>query len=165
MPDDQELEPAHVYDLLRSERRYTLLSVLREKDGSVTIGELADRIATEESGENPPPRRVRRSAYVSLHQTHLPRLDNIGVIDYDTENSLVRLDDRADELYEYVYRNPNHRRLLWGVAGASVCGVVISVVGLAFASIAVIYVLLALFSALFVASMYGVYRYRSKQLL
>nr|WP_162993812.1 hypothetical protein [Halalkalicoccus subterraneus] len=55
-----------------------------------------------ESDENPPPRNVRQSVYVSLHQTHLPKLDGLDVVDYDTDSKEVELRDRADQVRAYM---------------------------------------------------------------
>ncbi|MFC7044116.1 hypothetical protein ACFQH6_00675 [Halobacteriaceae archaeon GCM10025711] len=57
--------------------------------GELSAGELAERIASLETGETPPPRNARQSAYVSLHQTHLPKLDELGIVDYDSNSKVV----------------------------------------------------------------------------
>lgn len=79
-----------------------MISFLTRHDGYATIQELSEHIAALESGTEPPPRNVRQSVYVSLHQTHLPKLEALGVVDYDTNSKDVRLRDRATQIEEYM---------------------------------------------------------------
>lgn len=96
------LEEGEIHDILRNGRRRAVIEFLSEHDGRATIRELSEYIATLESGENPPPRNVRQSVYVSLHQTHLPKLDGLGVVDYDTDSKEVELHDRASHVKAYM---------------------------------------------------------------
>lgn len=78
-----------------------VLDRLRAGDGRMELRRLADDIAGAESGESPPPRRVRDSVYVSLHQTHLPKLDDAGAIEYDEDRKTVALARAAGQLDAY----------------------------------------------------------------
>ena len=70
-----ELEAVEIHDVLSNERRQMVLDRLRESGGTMSARDLSEYIAERETGESPPPRNIRQSAYVSLHQTHLPKLD------------------------------------------------------------------------------------------
>ena len=96
------LDEEEIHDVLRNARRRELISFLSQHDGYATIQDLSEHIAALESGTDPPPRNVRQSVYVSLHQTHLPKLEALGVVDYDTDAKDVRLRDRATEIEEYM---------------------------------------------------------------
>lgn len=96
------LDQEEIHDVLRNERRRELISFLTRHDGYATIQELSEHIAALESGTEPPPRNVRQSVYVSLHQTHLPKLEALGVVDYDTDSKDVRLRDRATQIKGYM---------------------------------------------------------------
>jgi hypothetical protein len=96
------LDESEVYDILRNDRRRFVIERLQQNDGRATVGSLADRLASEESGESPPPKNVRQSVYVSLHQTHLPRLDEAGVVAYDSESKVVELLDGAEAVTVYM---------------------------------------------------------------
>lgn len=50
---------------------------------------------------------------MSLHQSHLPKLDGYGVIDYDLQAKFVRLRDSAPPVLSYVDRRPVYG-LTWG---------------------------------------------------
>ncbi|MWG36714.1 DUF7344 domain-containing protein [Halomarina oriensis] len=109
----QPLEEGEIYDVLRNDRRRLALERLREADGKrLSVGELSEQVAAAETGETPPPRQKRQSAYVSLHQTHLPKLDELGIVDYDAEEKVVRLEDRIRDIEAYM--GVPSRDLDWG---------------------------------------------------
>ena len=74
------------FDLLSTERRRHALYCLREANDPVPLLELADRIAEREAGS--PPDDPERIA-VSLGQVHLPKLDDAGVVDFDSHDQYV----------------------------------------------------------------------------
>ncbi|MFB6069130.1 MAG: hypothetical protein ABEJ90_04305 [Halobacterium sp.] len=96
------LPETEIHDILRNERRRRVLEHLQESVGSVTLRELAETIAANEAGESPPPRQLRESVYNSLHQTHLPKLDSEGVVDYDQHRKTVALEEPAREVNLYM---------------------------------------------------------------
>lgn len=98
---EQPLEEAVIYDVLRNNRRRMVLEELRGAVHSQSVGTLAEHIAEAESGESPPPKNVRQSVYISLHQTHLPKLDALRIVAYDSVAKEVTLGTRAKELDDY----------------------------------------------------------------
>lgn len=94
-------EPS-VYTVLSNKRRRRALRTLLRSRDAVTVRDLSERIATAESGESPAPRKVRESVYVSLHQTHLPTLDEHGLVDYDQDRKVVRSSGRARDVSPYL---------------------------------------------------------------
>ncbi|MFB6302121.1 MAG: hypothetical protein ABEH78_04600 [Haloferacaceae archaeon] len=103
-----ELEPSEIHDVLRNDRRRLVLEQLRDSGESETVRDLSEYIAGIEAGESPPPKNVRQSVYVSLHQTHLPKLDRLEIVSYDAEEKEVRLDDRAAEVTVYMEIVPKY---------------------------------------------------------
>lgn len=83
--------PTEIHDVLRNERRRRVLEQLRERFGRASLGELADAIAATEADGDSPSRGTRQSVYNSLRQTHLPRLEQAGVVNYDVEDQEVAL--------------------------------------------------------------------------
>ncbi|WP_101298136.1 DUF7344 domain-containing protein [Halegenticoccus soli] len=112
-PGDGALESTQIHDVLRNDRRRLVLERLRERDGTETVRDLAEHIASVESGESPPPRNIRQSVYVSLHQTHLPKLDDLGIVAYDANAKEVTLAEHADEVTVYLEIVPKYG-LSWG---------------------------------------------------
>lgn len=101
-----ELADTEIHHILSNERRRFVLDYLREDDEDFTLRELSERIAEEETGQSPAPRNIRQSVYVSLHQTHLPKLDNFGIVDYDSDSKEVQLRDQAREVNIYLETAP-----------------------------------------------------------
>ena len=97
-----DLDESQIHNVLRNERRRRAIERLRESDGTLTVDELAEHIATLETDEEPAPRKARKSVYVSLHQTHLPKLDDLGILDYDQQSKELRLTERARDVEVYM---------------------------------------------------------------
>ena len=108
------LEAAEIHDVLRNDRRRLAINVLQDaEDGSMSVRDLSEAVATLETGEDPPPRNKRQSVYVSLHQTPLPKLDNLGIVEYDGDAKLVTLRERVREVEVYMEVVPKYG-LSWG---------------------------------------------------
>jgi hypothetical protein len=80
-----------IHGLLANERRRAVIERLDASPGTVTVRDLSTAIAETETGQSPPPARVRESVYTSLHQTHLPKLHAVGVVEYDRDRSRVHV--------------------------------------------------------------------------
>jgi len=99
-----EMSPDLVFEILSNTRRRMVLYYLREYSGSATVQELASQIAALEN-EIPVSdltRQQRKRVYVSLYQTHLPKLEQTGIIEYDDEREEVFLTDRVGEIDSYL---------------------------------------------------------------
>lgn len=85
VPHDDEL-----LRLLADETNRAVVTLLLETDGEVTVTEIANYLASQGAapvsltGEDD----VTRTA-LSLHHATLPRLDEAGLVDYDSEQSVV----------------------------------------------------------------------------
>ncbi|MFB6173325.1 MAG: hypothetical protein ABEI39_01650 [Halobacteriales archaeon] len=123
-----ELDSVEIHEVLSNERRQLALRALREAGGPLSARELSERIAEVETGESPPPRNIRQSAYVSLHQTHLPKLDEMGIVEYDESAKTVSLEDRASEVSVYMETVPRYG-ISWSeyYVGVSLLGVLLIV--------------------------------------
>lgn len=112
VPDDddtvEELAETEIHDVLRNERRRLVLERLTNNDGPASVRELAEHVAAMEIGEETAPENRLQSVYVSLHQTHLPKLDELGIIDYDTDNKSVSLTERASQVTVYLEVVPQY---------------------------------------------------------
>lgn len=127
-----DLSETRIHEVLSNDRRRMVIQLLRE-NGSLTVRELSERIAAEETGETPPPRNIRQSAYVSLQQTHLPKLDRLDIVNYDEGTKAVRLNTDAGDVAVYMEVVPDGK-LSWSeyyavVSSLGVLLVVASTVG------------------------------------
>lgn len=80
-----------VLDVLSAERRRVVLSVLSDLETSLTLPDLADEVAVRESGT--PITEIAaddvKLTYLDLYHTHVPKLTEIGAIDYHQESDMV----------------------------------------------------------------------------
>jgi DNA-binding transcriptional ArsR family regulator len=97
-----------LFDLLRNRRRRLVMRYLGEHDRA-EIGELAEHVAAVENGTDPEAlsSSERKRVYVSLYQSHLPKLAEAEVIDYDKERGTVGRSPSADLLDRYVEPDGN----------------------------------------------------------
>ncbi|WP_222918533.1 hypothetical protein [Natrinema sp. SYSU A 869] len=94
-------------ELLADQRRRSVLNYLEKTDGTAALTELAVEIAAQEAGTEPNAisdhnisPRDRRAVRISLHHTHIPKLANADVIDYDTETETITLTDHGRTLID-----------------------------------------------------------------
>ena len=83
------------YELLSHAYRRQVLYVLRE-DGTATAGELADALLTAGVAD------ARDRALAALVHTHLPKLDDHGIVAYDRDGAVVALDDGVSRLEPFL---------------------------------------------------------------
>lgn len=100
----QELSPDLVFDILSNTRRRMVLYYLRQYGGSATVQELAKEIAALENDVEVDEltRQQQKRVYVSLYQTHLPKLEETGIVESDDETGEVYLTERAGEIDSYL---------------------------------------------------------------
>lgn len=97
-----------VFDILSNRRRQYVLHYLRTDGGedATELAELVDYVAACEaaSGEITPAERKR--VYNALRQTHLPRLDDAGMVAFDPETNRIELADGARNAGPYLDGRP-----------------------------------------------------------
>jgi len=100
--EEVDLPQFKVYEILANRRRFETIRVLEDAGESVPVAELSEVIATAEADGEPPSKSARDSVYSSLHQTHLPKLHELGIIHYDREARSVEPLDRARDVSRYM---------------------------------------------------------------
>jgi len=83
-----------------------VLRLLDAVDGEATMGNVTNEIAAEEHGRDAVADK-RKTVYVSLYQTHVPRLADAGVVEYDQSTKMIRLTDRSSVLLSYLRHDPD----------------------------------------------------------
>ena len=98
------LDEETVFSVLRNKRRRYALHYLKQRDEPVSVSELAEQIAAWET--DTPVRDVdpgdRKRVYISLLQSHFPTLEDAGMVEFDTEDSVVQLTEMASDVDIYV---------------------------------------------------------------
>lgn len=77
-----------VISCLANERRRQLLAVLGERERALDRGEVAVEVAALEAGGEPS-ESVVRDVERDLSHVHLPKLDEVGLVDYDRDAATV----------------------------------------------------------------------------
>ncbi|MFC4358994.1 hypothetical protein ACFO0N_13680 [Halobium salinum] len=90
------------FDLLANGRRRRVVELLCEADGEVALSTVAERLAAAETDSQEDADGRYKSVYVSLQQTHLPKLENAGILDYDEDGRSVTAGPALSELRSYV---------------------------------------------------------------
>lgn len=106
------------FTVLKNQRRREALRYLRRVGGESCLSDVAEHVAARENGVE---RRElsstqRKRAYVSLHQSHLPMMNDAGVVAFDQDRGDVELLDAASELFEHIDVAPDAnggRRFDW----------------------------------------------------
>jgi hypothetical protein len=99
-----------LFDVLSNRRRRYALHVLTRRGEPVELGPLADRVAAWENGR--PVDEVtsaqRKRVYTALQQSHLPKLDEVGVVEFDKASGVIaptRALERIDVYLDVVQGN------------------------------------------------------------
>ncbi len=111
---DQEVARDTLFDLLSSPRRRFTLYYLHEEARTIELGELTEQVAAWEYDKpvEELTSQERKRVYVSLYQTHLPKLADAGIIEYDADSGQITLTDHIDEFGPYL--GWSRRELPWG---------------------------------------------------
>lgn len=101
---DSELSRDMVFDVLKNRRRRYTLHYLKQNEESVKLSDLAEQVAAWENDTtiNAISAAERKRVYTALYQSHLPKLDDAGIVDYNQNRGLVELTERAGELDVYL---------------------------------------------------------------
>ncbi|WP_227380107.1 DUF7504 family protein [Haladaptatus halobius] len=91
-----------LFDVLRSRQRREVLRYLLRATEPVSLDELTTTIAKRESGKQTINRNEYRRYYMSLSQKHLPRLDDVGFIEYDSPTSRILISKAAQHIEPFL---------------------------------------------------------------
>ncbi|MFD1597412.1 DUF7344 domain-containing protein [Halobellus rarus] len=98
------LSKDETFDLLKNSRRRGVIRYLHDHGGSAVLSDVAEHIAAEENGVTV--RELssdqRKRVYIGLYQSHLPKLDSAGVIEYDKNRGTIERQDSLTQLEEYL---------------------------------------------------------------
>ena len=103
-PEEEGLSPDDVFHLLQTTRRRDTMRYLHDHDSPVRMRDLAEQVAAWENDTTVEglSSTQRQRVYIPLYQTHLPKLDEAGVIEYEQSRGVVEATELADVLYAYI---------------------------------------------------------------
>lgn len=99
-------EPEDVFTAISNSRRRQVLLSLEQSDCTLTVSELAVEIAAIEQLVEPSQvtSTQRTRIYVPLTQSHLPKLDELGLIEYDDRGKHISPTPSTDPVANYIRR-------------------------------------------------------------
>ncbi|MEF8852092.1 MAG: hypothetical protein V5A28_06710 [Haloarculaceae archaeon] len=101
---DRPLSKGEIFDVLHNQRRRYVLQYLEKFEEPVALSDLALQVAAWEY--RTPVEEVsddqKKRVYTTLQQTHLEKMEDAGIVEYDPEQNLIRRTPRTDELTVYL---------------------------------------------------------------
>lgn len=127
-----DISTDQLFFTLSNERRRAVLSYLRDNGGHAGMRELVRAVAAEERGVDPSDVTYdqRKSVYVSLRQTHLPKMDSLGIVRFDPDAGTIDLVEGIAD-FDFYYEPVRTDDIDWGtfhVGLAALLGLVIGAV-------------------------------------
>lgn len=107
----EQLPREEVFEVLSNARRRCIVHYLKKHDGRrVDLRELVDYVAAWEDGTTVEQldSQKRKSVYAAIRQTHLPKLEDAGIIEYEHIRGDVELTDHIQEVQLYLEYVPNN---------------------------------------------------------
>jgi len=104
---ERSLSQDLVYDILSSPRRRYVLYYLRQVDEPIELTALAEQVAAWENETDPDALtdQERKRVYVSLYQTHIPKLDDAEIVEYDKDEGTVALAKGTTAIDEFLQQS------------------------------------------------------------
>jgi hypothetical protein len=133
-----EIRPTRddIFEMLSNERRRCVLYYLQRQPGPVGMRSVVEYVTAWQNDkpiEAVTPRE-RTRVYSALHQTHLPKLASVGLIEYDTDRSEISIRDDAEYARLYLEYDPGNdidwSSLYLGITGLGAAFAVAYTVGL-----------------------------------
>lgn len=96
-----DTELTEVFDILKNKRRMLLVELLADERGATDLSTVAETIADIEGGTGTYSQR-RKRVRVALYQSHLPKLDDFGVVEYDKRSGSISRGDQFDRVHDVL---------------------------------------------------------------
>lgn len=120
---EKGLEESEIFHILGNDRRRAIVQQLAVGADQLEVSKVATEIAAEEAEGTPVPNNLYKSVYVSLQQTHLPQLQEDGVITYDTDSKAITAGPQFEDVMSYINgEGSNYTSLFAGYVVLSVSG-------------------------------------------
>ena len=99
-----ELTEDELFGMLANSRRRYILHALAREERPVEIGELSTEIAAREDDVSVAEvtSKDRKRVYTALQQSHLPKMDETGVVDFDKDRGTVEPTPTLEDVEVYI---------------------------------------------------------------
>jgi DNA-binding transcriptional ArsR family regulator len=112
-------QPTHeaLFEALSNQRRRFVIHYLKQRNGEgpVELADLSAQVTAWEQGIDAESLSYadRKNVHTSLSQFHAPKLEELGFVEFDREESALELTDRAEAVNIYL-ETTSGRELAWG---------------------------------------------------
>nr|WP_311136047.1 DUF308 domain-containing protein [Natronosalvus vescus] len=98
------LSEDELFQLLANQRRRHILLALIREGKPLDIGILSQEIAAWEDGNEleEVSSKDRKRVYTALQQSHLPKMDKVGVLEYDRDRGMVEPTSTLEDVEHYL---------------------------------------------------------------
>jgi hypothetical protein len=102
--EDDELSLDDLFFTLQNERRRLVLKYLSESEQVVEMRDVAEQVAAWEHDTTLAALTSdeRQRVYIALYQSHLPKLDKVGLIDYNQSRGIIEQTERMEQIVPYL---------------------------------------------------------------
>lgn len=104
-----ELSKDELFHLLQNQRRRQVLVFLQDAEGETNMRDISEQVAAWENDTtiDALDSNERQRVYIALYQSHLPKLDDAGVLTYNQQRGIVSRTALADQLDAYLNIEPS----------------------------------------------------------
>ncbi|WP_425606489.1 DUF7344 domain-containing protein [Halomontanus rarus] len=101
---EADLSTDDVFHVLQTKRRRDVLRYLQDTSGPVRMRDLAEQVAAweQQTSIEALSSNERQRVYISLYQSHLPKLDEEGIVTYDKDRGIVERAPLAAAFDPYI---------------------------------------------------------------
>jgi predicted transcriptional regulator len=127
--DDADPTRQEMFETLSNERRRMVVHAL-QRDGATTLRDLSRQVAAWEYDTDPEAvsSQQRRRLYNALQQSHLPKMDENGIVEYDDDRGTVEPTAALNDLKLFLEVVPN-KEISWSTYYTLVGAVCVSLTG------------------------------------
>ncbi|MFW5895831.1 MAG: DUF7344 domain-containing protein [archaeon] len=98
------LSDDELFEVLSNRRRRYAVHALEETDGAAEIGDIAEQVAAWEYDVDVDEvsYEERKRVYTALQQSHLPMMDDTGIVEFNKNRGLVEPTDSLNDIEVYM---------------------------------------------------------------
>lgn len=156
-----------VFEILKNNRRRQALRYLNENGGNTSLSELAEHIAALENdcSIRAISSSQRKRVYVGLYQCHLPKMDDMHIVDFEKNRGTVELAANASQLEPYLGETESFAwsRLYFAVTVVAIGTLAVSLLGSAPFGLTPLVVLVTLLAVMAISSITHAYYRRIQE--
>jgi Flp pilus assembly protein TadB len=109
---ERELSQAELFDVFSNARRRQTVRYLKRQGGECDLAPLVEQVAAWENEiiADEVTRTQRRRVYISLYQTHLPMLEDHGIVEWNPDAHTIELIPSNEVFEPYLDRRLDQQR-------------------------------------------------------